>query len=141
MKRRNAITRVVRKGKVRWKVDVRAHGTGRRFFDSKSDAQRGLDSFAPETGLAEEAWSALPVLERAKVIAAWAEITRAGLTVPDVWRAYQELVAVAKPCTLGKAIHALIDAKRTANRRGAYLKNLRMMLQKFAQGRETIYIQ
>jgi hypothetical protein len=106
------INRVIRKGKVRWKVDARAHGTGRRFFESKSDAQRWLDSFQPETGLAEEAWSNLSVIERAKVIATWREITDVGLTVSDVWKAYKELVPVSKPCPLGKAIKALIDSLR-----------------------------
>ncbi len=136
MKKRNVITRVVRKGKVRWKVDVRAHGTGRRFFDTKADAQRWLESFEPETRLAEEAWSALSVLERAQVIGTWREITLSGLTVTEVWEAYQELVPVTKPLPLGQAIEALIDAKKTANRRGAYLKNLRGMLNQFAEGRE-----
>jgi len=134
------IRRVIRKGKVRWKVDVRAHGTGRRFFDSKSDAQRWLDSFAPETGLAEEAWSKLTVVERARVIAVWREITLSGLTVADVWDAYRELVPVTKPVPLGKAIDALIDSKRSANKRAPYLKNLRGMLSNFAQGREEVSI-
>jgi hypothetical protein len=119
---------------------VRARGTGRRFFESKADAQRWLDSYQPETGLADEAWSSLPVLERARVIATWREITDAGLTLADVWRAYKELVPVSKPCRLGKAIDALIDSKRSANKRPTYLKNLRTMLNQFALGREATYI-
>jgi integrase/recombinase XerD len=134
------VRRVIRKGKVRWKVDVRSHGTGRRFFESKSDAQRWLDSFQPEAGLAEEAWSRLTVLERSKVIAVWREIDQAGLTVADVWRAYKELVGVVKPQPLGKAIDALIESKRAANKRAPYLKNLRGMLNQFAQGREAMSI-
>jgi len=82
----------------------------------------------------------LTVLERAQVIAVWREITLAGLTVPDVWRAYQELVPVTKPVPLGKAIDALIDSKRSANKRAPYLKNLRGMLTQFAQGREEVSI-
>jgi integrase/recombinase XerD len=134
------VRRVKRHGKIRWKVDVRAHGTGRRFFETKDDALRWLQSFEPETGLAEEAWSNLPVLERAKVIAVWREIELAGLTVPEVWRTYKELVGVVKPQPLGKAIDALIESKRAANKRAPYLKNLRGMLNQFAQGREAMSI-
>lgn len=134
------VRRVKRHGKIRWKVDVRAHGTGRRFFETKDDALRWLQSFEPETGLAEEAWSNLPVLERAKVIAVWREIELAGLTVPEVWRTYKELVGVVKPQPLGKAIDALIESKRSANKRVPYLKNLRGMLNQFAQGREEASI-
>lgn len=134
------VRRVIRKGKVRWKVDVRSHGTGRRFFETKEDALRWLQSFQPETGLAEEAWSKLSVVERAKVIAVWREITLAGLTVADVWETYQELVPLTKPVPLGKAIDALIDSKRSANKRPTYLKNLRGMLNQSAQGREEVSI-
>ena len=134
------VRRVKRHGKIRWKVDVRARGTGRRFFETKEDALRWLQSFEPETGLAEEAWSNLPVLERAKVIAVWCESDQMGLPVSDVWRAYKELVGVVKPIPLGKAIEALIDSKRSANKRAPYLKNLRSMLNQFAQGREAMSI-
>jgi len=43
------VRRVKQKGKTRWKVDVRAHGTGRRFFETKTDAQRWLDSLQGTT--------------------------------------------------------------------------------------------
>ena len=72
-----------------------------------------------KSGLAEEAWSNLPVLERAKVIAVWREIELAGLTVPEVWRTYKELVGVVKPQPLGKAIEALIESKTVGQQAGA----------------------
>jgi len=134
------VRRVIRKGKVRWKVDLRAHESGRRFFDTKDDALRWLENFKPESQLAEEAWSNLTVLDRAQVIATWRQITLAGLTVQQVWDTHQELVPIAKPVPLEEAIKLLIESKRSANKRAPYLKNLRGMLNQFAQGREAVSV-
>ena len=118
----------------------RPHGTGRRFFDTKADAERWVQSFTPESKLAEEQWSQLTVVERARVIGTWREITNAGLTVDKVWEAYQEVIGVCAPFPLGKAIEALIESKRAGNKRPSYLKNLESMLNQFAQGREALSI-
>jgi hypothetical protein len=53
---------------------------------------------------------------------------------------YKELVGVVKPQPLGEAIEALIESKRSANKRAPYVKNLRGMLNQFAQGRGEVSI-
>jgi integrase len=110
----------------------------RRFFPSRSAAAAALRIAVAERAEVGNRWAALPVRDRAEAAGIISEIREAGLTLAKVWAAYQAGNAgkVISSMSLGKAISALLTAKRLARRREVYLANLEVHLRDFARGRE-----
>jgi integrase/recombinase XerD len=111
----------------------------RKYFLDREAAEKALrvaEKAASEVG---RRWADLPPVKRADVVAILLEVESQGLTLRQVWDAYQT-GATASPAPtkpLREAINELIRAKAGANRRPVYLASLEQYLRRFAQGREA----
>lgn len=127
-----------------WEVDAgRINGKRRRFFFQNERAARlrarQLEADRSQIG---RQWAHLPSTERRETTELLEQIRVAGFTLKQVWEGFKASQAALPTVetTLGKAIDEVVEAKRAANRRETYLKELRRYLVLFAKGREKVPI-
>lgn len=131
----------IRHGKSRWLLDTRLAGRRvREWFASKAAAEARAREIVGNTRAAGEFWQSLPPSRRAEFAAVAEEISAAGLSVGEVWRAYQAgtraPVRVPSPALL-VAVDACVAAKLAAGRSRAYCESLHGELRRFARGAEV----
>lgn len=126
------------RGRVRAVVEWQAEGKRRRkFFASKDKARAWAEDRNAERGEVGTLFDSLTVAERGELVAVWHAARAAGTTLRaalDHWQATRP----GSTITLGDAVAALLQAKRLANRRPAYIASLGIYLRAFARGREAL---
>ena len=113
----------------------------RKYFNSEAEAKDALRQATKDQRAGGQWWAALPVQEKESFITVFKEIQAAGLSPRLVWEDYRAGTPVAtegtlQTCSLKDAVAECLQAKRQANRRPAYLKDLEMRLNQFIRGRE-----
>ncbi len=130
------VTKEKLRGKLRWVVNWtdgkerrRKYCPSQRAAEAEATRLRGLERQAGTE------WAALSDDEREALAALWARARRAGV---DLVRLFDERPTTTLAATmLADAIAQLIEAKRSAGCRPAYVTNLRQCLEAFANGRES----
>lgn len=117
-----------KRGRIRWLV--RYHESGRvrhSFFDSKASAEAEAARLRAQVANTGKIWNSLTASEMEAAIAHWRDSQKDKAPDPGV-------------VTLGDAITALLESKLNAGRAEAYIANLRIVLNQFARGRETLAV-
>lgn len=83
-------------------------------------------------------WVSIPAGKRAEIVRVLEEINDAGISLREVWEQFKSQANPVSSVSIGQAIKELLAAKSAANRRSEYLKNLRIVLECFAGGREQM---
>jgi site-specific recombinase XerD len=126
------------RGKKAWCVSWQPAGgkRQRRFFASKTSAETERGTILSEVAATGEQWSSLPAVTRSELQTIAQEVAAAGLTLRKVWEDYQRTQRPTARQEAGRALAECIAAKRSANRREAYLRNLETLVALFIRGRE-----
>jgi integrase len=137
------LRKTMKHGRERWLLDAGiVDGKRRRlFFSSKLAAEKKMALIKSERDQIGRHWSELSVHERWTAAKILAEIKAHGLTLSQVWNAYQAgdgLRTGTVPKPLRDAIQEIIQAKEFANCRPLYVTELNRYLTRFAKGRETM---
>jgi hypothetical protein len=133
------ITKCRIRGERRFKVDTTTNGRRKRqFFRTWKQAQAGLAAAQRQQRAVGRAFDLLSAREKARIMSTIQEIEQAGLTLTGVWQTARSIPNAPRvQCTLRQAVGEVLAAKRSANRRPRYLKNLEWYLNLFIRGRET----
>src|SRR5262245_46442400 len=138
------IRQTKRHGQTLWELDMgRIDGQRRRLFFKKRKAARlKMAEMKSDFDAAGRRWTNLPPAAKAKIIAILDEIEAKGLTLDQVWDAYKsgKVSHMKVKKLLSKAIEEVLEAKKAANRRPAYLAELGRYLRLFARGRESMNV-
>lgn len=136
------IRKTQRHGKTVWELDTGLIDGKRRrlFFRTEKAARLRLAEIESEFRAAGRRWTAASDVSKANVIRILDEIQSQGLTLEHVWDAYRsgKVAFQESGKRLADAIEEVLEAKAAANRRPAYLTELRRYLRLFARGRESM---
>ena len=110
----------------------------RQFFMEESKAIAALKLGQKDADALGRKWTNLEPHERLTVAGILAEIRTAGLTLGDVWSAYQQgkHLTTTSRVTIRQAIDDLITSKTSGNKRPAYVTNLRQVLDAWSRGQD-----
>src|SRR6516225_5310603 len=124
-----------------WVLDlgVRDGKRRRQYFSARGNAVKALRKARRDAAAVGRAWTHLSPKRRADAVAIIGEIDAAGLTLRQVWETYRNGAGatVTGSKSLSEAIADLVEAKRKANRREAYVDSLEQYLTRWAKGQET----
>jgi len=138
------IRQTERHGKALWELDTGLiDGQRRRFFFKKEKAARlKMAEMKSDFDAAGWRWTSMASSAKAKIIGILDEIEAAGLTLDQVWDAYQsgKISHTDTKKTLSEAIDEVLEAKKGANCRPTYLAELARYLRVFARGRESMNV-
>ena len=128
-------------GAAGWVLDlgVRDGKRRRQYFSARGNAVKALRKARRDAAAVGRAWTHLSPKRRADAVAIIGEIDAAGLTLRQVWETYRNGAGatVTGSKSLSEAIADLVEAKRKANRREAYVDSLEQYLTRWAKGQET----
>lgn len=132
-----------RRGKILWEVDTQSAGQrARRFFASRPEAQAfmGRQMVLDSSLELAQDWQQIPAADLPDLVRAHRLARQANCRVLDLVKAQLQKgrPITAGSMTLGDAIQQCLEAKRSANCREEYVKNLGLVLRQFAQGREAM---
>ena len=135
-----SVSTVVRRKKKQWMVRHKPPGGKRirRFFKSKASADRAAAHPKAEFETVGTEWAAMDPVKRTELQTIDREITEAGLTIRQVWEDYRRLSKPKTRQTASLALEQCLAEKQSANRRPAYLANLRVIVSMFIRGREMM---
>lgn len=115
----------------------------RKWFKSRAQADAALDNLKAEHRQAGRNWLDLSPEERNDVMTIYSEAKAEGIALRTIWEAYKAGKLDAAPMerrTLAQAITETIQWRRSENLRERYLGELESYLNKFAAGREQMFI-
>ena len=129
----------LRRNKRKW-VLSRGRGKDRKctFFNTKAEAQAAAETLRLDISQACQEWIQLSPSDRQRLILAYHEAARAGITLDAI--VTQAKAAPSGPAAsppLSAVMTELLAAKSAAGRAPAYTANLRAILNDFAQGKES----
>lgn len=123
-----------------WCVDygVRDGKRRREYYLDKAKAESALTKGLKDKAELGRRWASLPPVQRLDVVELLTEIEGRGLTLREVWNAYQDgrTFATTGKITVRDAIAALVTTKTKANKRPAYIASLEQYLKAWAKGFE-----
>ena len=132
------IRRAVNNGKPAWLLDLRSHGGGRMFFQSKTDAETARDEKA--VGLRKHGRAAFELSTRqmAQFLDADARLTAAGASLNEAVEFFLSHKSAIKPKKLGEAVRRCLEVKEKNGLRPRYIQQLGYSLKAFLVGREMM---
>jgi len=127
------------RGKKMWRVRRRVAGKPERtFFKTKAEADAEADRLRAEQAAGGDFWTKLPAHERTALMSAYSESKNRGV---DIHRALNHTPPANAPQpNLQTVISELLGVKERAGRAKGYTKNLKIVLNQFAKGRESLAI-
>jgi len=108
----------------------------RRFSKSKREAATILKNFNDERSQIGFQWTGLDPRSKWTTLEVLSEIKECGLTVKEVWHAYQKTHPTNAGTTIKAALTEFLQVKGQSGRRSRYTEELARVLNRFAQGRE-----
>jgi len=126
----------------RWLVDfgVVQGKRRRKFYRTKSEAVHALDQFEEEQSHAGDVWAQMAPGKRAKVATTLLEMSKAGVTLDEVWQFFQDHRAVRNGRKLKEVSEEFLIAKKSAGVSEKYHFELNNYLSQFQLDRETMDI-
>lgn len=127
------------RGEVRWVVQSCAGGLRRRFyFKTKVLAEGKVAQLKADREGFGRVWLELEPRERADICSVLALIKAKGLTVRQVWEAFEahQMKARGASVKLTEALKRLANAQRSSNLRPNYIHDVARAVKQFARGRE-----
>lgn len=127
------------RGTLYWRVrfrDAVSLKIARRFFDSKTDADKFALKLTTQNRDADAAWAMLNATEKSNLLAVWREARKRDVDLMAAVMAQAERSLGAQK-DLGTVIEEMTAAKRKAGRNSGYVDDLELMLKRFAAGREA----
>jgi integrase len=115
----------------------------RKWFKSKADADAAADELKQQHKHAGKSWLELTPEERNDLMLVFADAKRENVTLRQVWTAYKTGKLDTAPLqrrTLKQAIEETIAARTAENLRERYVGELENYLEKFAAGRNEMFI-
>jgi site-specific recombinase XerD len=138
------IRQTERHGKAVWELDTGLIDGKRRrlFFKKRKAAGLKMEEMRSDFDSAGRRWTSTASNAKARIIGILDEIDAKGLTLEQVWDAYRsgKVSRTATKKRLAEAIDEVLEAKKAANRRPAYLAELGRYLRVFARGRESMTV-
>ena len=132
------IRSVVKHGTKKVEIDLgRVSGKRRRqYVDTKTEASSALKKHLKKRELLGDQWDELEARKKWTILEVLEEIKEHGLTITEIWEAYQKTHLSRGKSTLEDAIADFMDLKKEAGRRSRYTEEMTRTLARFAQGRE-----
>ncbi len=115
----------------------------RKWFKSKAQADAAMAELKSEHRQTGQAWLNITPEERNDLMTIYSEAKQEGIALRTIWEAYKTGKLDAAPVerrTLKQAIAQTMAWRRSENLRERYLGDLESYLNKFAAGREEIFI-
>jgi site-specific recombinase XerD len=138
------IRQTTRHGNLVWELDTGViNGERRRLFFKKEKAARlKIAEIKSDFDAAGRRWTSMASSTKAKIIQILDEIEAKGLTLEQVWDAFQsgKVSRIESNRNLSETISEVLAAKKAANRRPKYLAELGRYLRVFARGRESMNV-
>jgi integrase len=135
------IRKLTRRERTEWVLDYYVEGRRvRRWYRTKELAEAALQELSEQERSSGRVWLSLTGEERTQLTSVFSEVRAAGLTLRQVWEGYRNGTR-ADPIqgrTLRQAIDETVAAKTASNLRPRYVDSLRIYLDLFARGRETL---
>jgi integrase len=125
------------RGKIKWVVDLRPIGKGRRFKDTKEQAQDDADAESDRVKL-HGIGNVLTEQERMRFIIARDTLNARGATIEQAVEFFLRFSKKAQDRNIHPAIEQFIIAKERGNKRSRYIKTLENNLWSFAESTGNI---
>jgi integrase len=137
------IRRVSVHGRKRWMVDARLAGERlRETFASRTAAAARVRDLKEQVAATGQWFASLSAARRAELVAVAQEVEKAGLTLANVWRAYQDGIPAPEKAptatSWGAAATECAAAKLAAGRSAAYCDGLFGELDRFGRTRPNL---
>lgn len=135
--------KITKRGQVRWLVESYVGQRRRRWtFASKAAAELKQAQLARDREGFGRVWLELEPRERAEVCTVLEAIRAKGLTIRQVWEAFEahQLKARGQSVTVAEALERLATTQRTSNLRPNYIRDVARAVRQFTRGREQALV-
>lgn len=135
--------KITKRGQVRWLVESYVGQRRRRWtFASKAAAELKQAQLARDREGFGRVWLELEPRERAEVCVVLEAIRAKGLTMRQVWEAFEahQLKARGQSVTVAEALERLATTQRTSNLRPNYIRDVARAVRQFTRGREQALV-